>query len=329
MVCDLCALALRLSGSYTGITGVGTLANLTVTSAISGSVTGNAGTVSTINGLLAQGTNITISGTGTSGSPYTINSSGGGGGSATTKSITQTAHGFSVQQVLKYNGTAYALAEADSNADQEVIGIVSTVTDANDFILTTNGYVTGLSGLTAGTTYFLSATSPGTLTATEPTMIGQVSKPLLVADSTTSGYFTNYRGMVVGGAAASLLGAANTWTASQTYSGGIYQSAGAAEEAVYPNGNSGTSATVAWDNGNLQSITITGAVALAFTAPTHPGKFMLVVTQDGTGHVYSLPTIKWPGGTPPTLSTAANAIDVISVVWTGSYYLGVANTAFA
>lgn len=39
-----------LSGSYSGITGVGTLTNLTVTNPISGSITGNAGTASNLSG---------------------------------------------------------------------------------------------------------------------------------------------------------------------------------------------------------------------------------------------------------------------------------------
>ena len=49
------------------------------TGVISGSVTGNAGTVSTINGLVTNGSNVTITGSGTSGSPYSISSSGGSG----------------------------------------------------------------------------------------------------------------------------------------------------------------------------------------------------------------------------------------------------------
>lgn len=44
---------------------------------------GGAGTSSTINGLIQQGTNVTITGTGTAADPYVINASGGGGGSQT------------------------------------------------------------------------------------------------------------------------------------------------------------------------------------------------------------------------------------------------------
>ncbi len=36
----------------------------------------------------------------------------------------------------------------------------------------------------------------------------------------------------------------------------------------------------------------------------------------------------WPGGTPPTLSTAASAVDVITAVYTGSKLRAVINKAF-
>jgi hypothetical protein len=69
------------------------------------------------------------------------------------------------------------------------------VIDANNFTLHIGGRITGLSGLamTFGI-YFLSDTVAGTLTLTEPTTVGAISKPLLIADSSTSGYFYNFRG---------------------------------------------------------------------------------------------------------------------------------------
>ena len=121
-------------------------------------------------------------------------------GSSSSINISQTAHGFTVGQVVYYTGSAYALARADIAATAEVIGIVSTVSNANAFTITTEGYVIGLTGLTAGSVYFLSPSSAGLLTTTEPSTVGQVSKPLLIADSTTSGYFFNFRGEIIGGA---------------------------------------------------------------------------------------------------------------------------------
>lgn len=113
------------------------------------------------------------------------------------KLIWQASHSFSVGDVLYLNGTTYTKAKADAAATSEVVGMVSAVAGVNDFTITTGGYVIGLSGLTAGSVYFLSPTTAGALTATEPTTEGHISKPLLVADSTTSGYLFNMRGFEV------------------------------------------------------------------------------------------------------------------------------------
>jgi len=131
----------------------------------------------------------------TDGSTSWAAASGGGSGSATSRSITQAAHGLAVGELVRLSAAdTYTKAQADSAANAEVVGIVSAVADANTFTLTTGGYVSGLSGLTANTVYFLSPSSAGAMTATEPTTTGQVSKPVFVASSTTAGYFVNMRG---------------------------------------------------------------------------------------------------------------------------------------
>lgn len=103
----------------------------------------------------------------------------------------------------------YAKAKADADATSEVVGIVSAVADANNFTLNPGPRVTGLSGLTDGTVYFLSDATAGLLTATAPTTLGHVEKPVLVADSATTGFFVNYRG--------DLLAAAGTNAASRLF----------------------------------------------------------------------------------------------------------------
>lgn len=117
--------------------------------------------------------------------------------SPNSRQVTQASHGFSTGNVLTLSGSTYALAKADSAADAEVVGIVSTILSTNIFQILTGGYITGLSGLTAGSVYFLDPSVAGGLTATVPSTNGQVIKPLLVADSTTSGYFTNMRGQQI------------------------------------------------------------------------------------------------------------------------------------
>lgn len=122
---------------------------------------------------------------------------GGGSGEALTKSINQTSHGFAVGDVLYHNGSFYAKAKADAESTAEVIGIVTTVTDSNNFILTAYGFCSGLSSLTAGAVYFLSPSTAGAITTTQPSTVGHVSKPLFVATTTTTGYFINYRGISI------------------------------------------------------------------------------------------------------------------------------------
>lgn len=116
----------------------------------------------------------------------------------TQQTVTQASHGFAVKDVLRMNGATYVKAQADSASNAEVIGMVTSVPTANTFVLTTFGFASGLSGLTAGATYFLDPATAGAITATEPTVNGQVSKPVFISTTTTAGYFFNMRGAVIG-----------------------------------------------------------------------------------------------------------------------------------
>ncbi len=101
---------------------------------------------------------------------------------------TQTAHGFTIQQMVRFDGTDWVLSQADSQTNAELMGMVTAVNSADSFTLTQQGYTDGLAGLVAGTLYFLSTTSAGDLTVTMPTTLGQVIVPCFFAVSTTSGF---------------------------------------------------------------------------------------------------------------------------------------------
>lgn len=109
--------------------------------------------------------------------------------------ITQTAHGFSEKDILYHNGTIYAKAKADSESTSDVVGIVSSVTDANNFTITMMGRIT-LSGLTAGQ-YFLSEVTAGLATLTPPTTAGYVFKPVFTAISSTQAIIDIQSGVVI------------------------------------------------------------------------------------------------------------------------------------
>ena len=109
------------------------------------------------------------------------------GMTSTTVTLTQTDHGFSAGQVLYYDGADYELNQANVVVPHITAGVVSSITDADHFVLTLNGLITTLSGLTPGIMYYLSDITPGALINSPPTNSSSVTIPVLLAISTTSG----------------------------------------------------------------------------------------------------------------------------------------------
>lgn len=109
----------------------------------------------------------------------------------------QTSHGFLLGEFIGYSGGTYNKAIANGSYDGEFIGVITEVIDTNNFKVTQAGYVSGLTGLSANTTYWLSPTVEGEITGTEPTSEGQIAKPILLADSSESGWVFPYPGFVI------------------------------------------------------------------------------------------------------------------------------------
>lgn len=132
--------------------------------------------------------------------------SGGGGGGAVTQTITQPGHPFAVGNWVRVDITSglYAFAQADSAENAETIGVVIERPDANTFVLQQSGYITSaqavFAGLTTGEVQFLDTAVMGGMTNIDATLNGQVSRPVFVPDSPTSGWVVPYRPMIVGGA---------------------------------------------------------------------------------------------------------------------------------
>lgn len=96
-----------------------------------------------------------------------------------TVGVTQTAHGLSVGDVVRFDGADYVVATADTEGNAEAVGVVTAVeTDA--FAYQTAGVVSTLSGLTPGELYYLQ--DNGSL----GTSAGTVDKPVLIATSATT-----------------------------------------------------------------------------------------------------------------------------------------------
>lgn len=131
------------------------------------------------------------------------------GGAAVTKTlkeaITQTAHGFTVGDAIRWDNAStppkYVLAKADSASNAEVVGVVNQKSDADNFEVTYHGYIElpQHAGVSAPV-LFLSSTVAGGLTYTPPSAVGTVIKPILSRNTNGSGHLVmNYLGTQIGG----------------------------------------------------------------------------------------------------------------------------------
>ena len=102
-------------------------------------------------------------------------------------------------------------------------------------------------------------------------------------------------------------------------------------ETVVAIGNSGTSQTLALTNGTVQTVTMTGNCTFTMPTATAGKSFILICTQDGTGSRTAVFTsVKFPGGTAPTLTTTATTgVDILTFVSNGTSWFGTYAQAFA
>lgn len=115
-----------------------------------------------------------------------------------------------------------------------------------------------------------------------------------------------------------------TWNKSTnrlTVNGDIIVNETITYDTEYDNGNSGSSKTIDWNNGNKQKITMTNNCTISFTAPPGPSNLILRVIQDATGgRTVSITGSLWPSGTDPTFSTGIGNVDIVSIYYNGSSY---------
>lgn len=94
------------------------------------------------------------------------------------------------------------------------------------------------------------------------------------------------------------------------------------------------SASIAWDASQNQVCSVILAGNRTLSNPTNlqdGGTYILIVKQDAIGgRTLSYGSAyKWPGGTAPTLTTSANAVDILSFVSDGTNMYGVESLDFS
>jgi hypothetical protein len=167
----------RLSGSYTGITGLGTLTDLTVTNTITGSISGNAGTATTA----ATATNL----------------AGGASGSVPY----QTAAGATSLLAVGANGQVLTLAAGVPTWATPTVGTVTSVSGTGTVSgISLSGTVTSTGSLTLGGTLDLSAppaiggTTANTIRGTTITATTKFVGPYFDAANSAGGALRNAGG---------------------------------------------------------------------------------------------------------------------------------------
>jgi hypothetical protein len=87
--------------------------------------------------------------------------------------------------------------------------------------------------------------------------------------------------------------------------------------------NSSTAITLDLTNGTVQIITLTGNATITMPTATSGKSFILMLKQDGTGsRTVTWSTVKWAGGTAPTITSTASRLDLLSFFADGTNWYG-------
>jgi hypothetical protein len=88
--------------------------------------------------------------------------------------------------------------------------------------------------------------------------------------------------------------------------------------------NSSTAITIALTNGTVQIITLTGNATITMPTAVSGKSFIMFLRQDATGsRTVTWSTVKWAGGTAPTITSTASKQDIYSFFSDGSSWYGV------
>ena len=100
-------------------------------------------------------------------------------------------------------------------------------------------------------------------------------------------------------------------------------------ESVVAIGNSGTAQTLALTNGTFQTVTMTGNCTFTMP-PAAAGKSFVLIVYSGAGSFTgTFTSVKWSGGSAPTLTTTASKYDLLSFFSDGTNWFGLSQLNFS
>lgn len=148
----------------------------------------------------------------------------------------------------------------------------------------------------------------------------------LTGDVTSTGMSTSISAATVTGKALtgySIGTTVGTVSATDTILQAVQKIAGNQRIAEYDDGNSGTSDTIDFSNGPAHKSTLTGNCTFTFSNPIAGQAYILKTVGDGTVRTITWPaSVKWVGGTAPTMTGTSGKFDLINFYYDGTNYLG-------
>lgn len=196
---------------------------------------------------------------------------------STSQAVNQVGHGLSAGDMIRFSGSSWVKSQADTVGNSEVDACVSVVSGADDFVYGMPFHELDVFvALTPGTTYFLSPSTAGAVTATEPSTAGQVSKPVLRALTATRAEFIWARGVEIPAAPTTAVVTSSPYSVLTT------------DTIVISNPSPAAAITLNLPAGAAH---LTGQIIIKDKANTATSKWITVVadgseTIDGSGTVY-------------------------------------------
>ena len=278
---------------------------------------------------------------------YVVNNSTTGGYSITVRGVTGPTTGVTVingeKCIIAWNSVSGDFVKISSNTITSFTGVLSpanggtgvannaasTITISGNFGTTLT--VTGTTAVTLPTTGTLLTTTGSGSSLTFGT--GSLA---LAGNLTTTGAFASTF-TVTGAYTYTLPAATDTLVnlgSSQTLTSKTLTNPTVTNyvETLQAVGTVGSTSTLALTTGTVLTATLTASTPCTFTMPTATaGKsFILKLTQAATGMTTATFTsVKWPGGTAPTITATASAVDILSFVSDGTNWYGTFAQAFA
>ena len=197
-------------------------------------------------------------------------------------------------------------------------------------LLASNTATTNVSTFSAGTTGF----TPSSATSGAVTLAGTLAVANGGTNATTASItsFNNITGYTASGAtgttSTSLVFSTSPTLTTPTLTNPTITAYLETAPAIV---NSSTTQTIALASGTVLSYTLTGNCTFTMPATTNGTSFIVRLIQDATGsRTATFTSVKWPGGTVPTITTTASTgVDIISFVCIASVWYGNAAQAFA